>query len=53
MRQLRRDVDTLVAAGRHRPLPLQRLRTLLQDERSEPTADKTQATFGEYPVNPV
>ena len=44
MRQLRSDVDAAVAEGRNRPLPLQRLRPLLQDERPEPTSHQTQTT---------
>ena len=52
MRQLRRDVDAPVAAGRHRPLPVQCLRAVLQDERPEPAADQAQAetSYREYPL---
>ena len=42
MRQLRRDLDSSVAAGRQRALPLQRLRTLLQDERDQQAARQAQ-----------
>ena len=47
MRQLRRHVDAAVEERRHRPLPLQCLRSLLQDERPEPTAHQTQTETGE------
>ena len=47
MRELWRDEHAAVATRRHRPLPLQRLRTLLQDERTEPTAHQAQAETGE------
>ena len=47
MRQLRRDLDTSVAAGRQRPLPLQRLRTLLQDERDQQAPRQTEEANGE------
>ena len=43
MRQLRRHLDAAVAARRHRPLPLQRVRPLPQDERDEQTAGKAVA----------
>ena len=42
MRQLRGDVNAALAEGRDGPLPVQRLRPLLQDERPEPAADQTQ-----------
>jgi len=48
MRQLRRDVHTSVASRRHRTLSVQRLRTLPQDERTEPTAHQTETTTGLY-----
>ncbi|XP_037668263.1 transcription factor GATA-5 isoform X4 [Choloepus didactylus] len=38
VRQLRGPVDAAVAPGRHRPLPVQRLRPLPQDERRQPAA---------------
>lgn len=47
MRELWRDQHSAVATRRHRPLPLQRLRPLLQDERTEPTPDQAQAKIGE------
>jgi hypothetical protein len=47
MRQLRGDEHAPVAARRHRPLPLQRLRTLLQDERPEQTSHQAQTKIGE------
>lgn len=47
MRELWRDEHAAVATRRHRPLPLQRLRTLLQDERTEPTTHQAQAETGE------
>ena len=46
VRQLRSDFDSPVAAGRHRSLPVQRLWTLLQDERAEPAAHQAQAQTG-------
>ena len=46
MRQLRGDLDTAVAARRQRALPLQRLRTLLQDERDQQAARQTKAKDG-------
>lgn len=47
MRELWRDQHSSVATRRHRPLSLQRLRPLLQDERTEPTPDQAQAKIGE------
>ena len=47
MRQLRRHVDAVVATRRKRPLPVQRLRPVLQNERTEPPAHQAQATHGE------
>lgn len=47
MRQLRGHEYAALAARRHRPLPLQRVRTLLQDERTEQTAHQAQAKTGE------
>ena len=46
VRQLRRDIDAFVAERRQRPLPLQRLRSLLQDERPKPSADQTETETG-------
>ena len=46
VRQLRRDIDALMASRRQRPLPLQRLRPLLQDERPKPSADQTETETG-------
>ena len=46
MRELRGDVDAAVEARRHGPLPLQRLRSLLQDERPESAAHQTQTETG-------
>lgn len=47
MRQLRSDEYPPVAARRHRPLPLQRLWTVLQDERTESAPHQAQAKIGE------
>lgn len=46
VRQLRRDVDASVAAGRNRSLFVQRLWSLLQDERAKPSAHQAQAQTG-------
>lgn len=51
VRQLRRHVDPAVAARRHRPLPVQRLWALLQDERPEPAAHQAQAKTGKCKSN--
>jgi len=48
VRELRRHVDTPLETRRHWPLPLQRLRALLQDERSESTSHQTETTPGKY-----
>ena len=48
MRQLRSDVDTSVASRRNRSLPVQRMRTLPQDERAESTPHQTKTTSGMY-----
>ncbi len=40
VRELRRHLDAALAQGRHRALPVQRLRTLPQDERHEQTTGK-------------
>ena len=42
VRQLRGDLDSAVAARRQRTLPLQRLRTLLQNEREQQAARQAQ-----------
>lgn len=47
VRELRRDQHASVAARRHRPLPLQRLRVVLQNERTESTPHQAQAKIGE------
>lgn len=47
MRQLRGHEYAAVATGRHGPLPLQRLWTLLQDERPEQAPHQAQAETGE------
>lgn len=47
MCELRRHVHPAVAAGRHRTLPVQRLRPLPQDERPEQTSHQAQAQTGE------
>ena len=47
VRQLRGDLDSPVAAGRQRTLPLQRLRPLLQDERDQQAARQAQEADGE------
>ena len=39
-------LDPVVAQGRQRPLPLQRLRTLLQNERPEQATHQAQETTG-------
>jgi len=48
--QLRRHLHPALEAGRDRPLPLQRVRTVLQDERgNQPTAPEARTkTTGEY-----
>ena len=48
VRELWCHIDTLVATGWNRPLPLQCLRSLLQDERTESTSHQTQTTPGKY-----
>ena len=47
MRQLRGPVHTAVAPGRHRPLPVQRLRSLPQDERRQPAPHAAAEAPGE------
>ncbi len=46
MRQLRLRVHAAVAQGRHRTLPLQRLRPVPQDERNQQAAHQTTETPG-------
>lgn len=48
VRELRRHVHPSVAAGRDGPLPVQRLRTLPQDERPEPAPHQAQTETGEF-----
>lgn len=48
MRELRRHIDTPLETRRHWPLPLQRLRALLQDERSESSPHQAETTPGKY-----
>lgn len=50
MRELRRHLHPAVATGRHRPLPVQRLRIVPQDERAEQTPHQAQKTTGESPL---
>lgn len=47
MRQLWLRVHAAVAQGRHRALPVQRLRPLPQDERHQQAAHQTAETTGE------
>lgn len=51
VRELRRHVHPAVAKGRDGPLPLQRLRTLLQDERPEQAPHQAQAATGECKIH--
>ncbi|TGZ55517.1 hypothetical protein DBV15_06695 [Temnothorax longispinosus] len=46
VRELRRHIDTPLETRRHWPLPLQRLRALLQDERTESTSHQAETTPG-------
>ena len=46
MCQLRSDLDASVEARRKRTLPLQRLRSLLQNERHQPAAREAKAKNG-------
>lgn len=48
MRELRRHIHPSVAAGRHRPLPVQRMRTVPQDEWPEPTTHQAQEKTSEF-----
>lgn len=47
MRQLRGHIHAAVEARQHRALPVQRLRALPQDERTEQTVDQTETQAGE------
>lgn len=47
MRELRLRVHAAVAQGRDRPLPVQRVRPVSQDERHQQAADQTAETPGE------
>jgi hypothetical protein len=47
VRELRLHPDAAVAAGRHRPLPVQRLRPLQQDERPQPAPHQAAEARGE------
>ena len=47
MRQLRSNVNAALASWRQRPLLVQRVRPLLQDERTKPAADQAQEKAGE------
>jgi hypothetical protein len=54
MRQLRLDFDAVVASRRHRPLLVQRLRTLPQDEQRHPTAsDQANTSTGNNNNNTI
>ena len=48
MRELWGDIDPFVATGRQWSLLVQRLRSLLQDERSKPATHQAQEATGEY-----
>lgn len=47
VRELRGYQHSSLAEGRHRALPLQRLRPLLQDERTKQAADQAKTKIGE------
>ena len=47
MRQLRRQQHPAVEEGRDRTLPVQRLRTLPQDQRRQPPAREAEQTAGQ------
>ena len=47
VRQLWSDLHAAVATGRHRPLPVQRVRPLPQDERTQPTSHQAATTSGQ------
>lgn len=46
--ELRREQHATVATRRHGPLPVQRVRPLPQDQRSQPTARQAEQTAGEH-----
>ena len=48
MHQLRGDHHAAVAQGRDRALPVQRVRSLPQDERAEPTAGQAEEATCEF-----
>ena len=48
VRELRCHVHSTVASRRHRTLPVQRLRTLPQDERPESTSHQAETTTGQW-----
>ena len=47
MRQLRSNVNAALASWRQRPLLVQRVRPLLQDERHQPASSETKKKNGE------
>lgn len=54
MRELRRQQHPAVAARLHWALPVQRVRTLPQDQRREPAAREAEQTAGEcLPLPPL
>lgn len=48
MRELRCDIDATLAKGRYRPLSVQRMWTLSQDERHEQAAHQALQTPGKF-----
>ena len=48
VRELRCHVHSTVASRRHRTLPVQRMRTLPQDERPESTSHQAETTTGQW-----
>ena len=52
MRELRGGVDSALAARRHRSLPLQRLRSLPQDERHESATGQAIKAHGKRSSSP-
>ena len=52
MRELRLHPDAAMAAGRYRPLPVQRLRPLQQDERPQPAPHQAADARGECERRP-
>lgn len=46
MRKLRRNLHSAMATRRHRPLPVQRMRSLPQDERNESAPGEAAAAIG-------